>query len=115
MICPRDGSSQYKRLESVLKYNTYPVVLYPALAYCLCKWHTDSSGEDEDSVRQCEDKYIAREHGSKSERQRISVRFMGGDESLDGEEEERHPEECEEALATVISMVKQHARGWCLL
>ena len=68
MTCPRNGSDQHKRLEHVLQYSTYPVVLYPALAYCLSKWHTDSSGEDEDGVREREHNDIARKHGSKSER-----------------------------------------------
>lgn len=51
MTCPRDGSNQYKSLEHVLQDNTYPVVLYPAVAYRLSKWHTDSSREDKDGVR----------------------------------------------------------------
>lgn len=51
MICPRDDGNQYKRLENVLEYKAYPVVRYPALAYSLCKWHTNGSGKDEDGVR----------------------------------------------------------------
>lgn len=68
MTSPRDNGNQYKCLERVLEYNTYPVVLYPALVYRLCKWYTDSSGENEDGVGQSEDNGIPREHGSKSKR-----------------------------------------------
>lgn len=50
MIRPRDDGDQYERLESVLEYSTYPVELYPTLACCLCKWHTNGSSEDEDGI-----------------------------------------------------------------